>query len=174
MKITTEMMMEKSPCPEYPREKVSAILESGKTLAEILELKKVPAKDRVWAVIQFLPNIENRKFAIWCARRVNRNNVSKITRYIDTVEEFYVFGTLTKKEMDAEYATYNAAYRAADWATYNAAYSAAYCAADSVAYRAAYSVAYYAAGWAADWTAQIEYLKEVAERLSTSQNKVSK
>ena len=158
MKITTEMMMEKNPCPEYPREKVSAILGDGKTLTEILGMENIPPKDRVWAVVQFLPDIENRKFAIWCARRVNRNNSSKITRYIDAVEEFYIFGTMTKTEFDECREAYNAADTAAD--------TAAYCAADSVAYRAAYSVAYYAAGWAADWTAQIEYLKEVAERLS--------
>lgn len=164
MKITTEMMMEKKPCPEYPREKVSAILGDGKTLAEILELKKVPAKDRVWAVIQFLPNIENRKFAIWCARRANRNNIPKITRYIDTAEAFYVFGTLTRAEMDAYRVAYNAAYNeavdtaATEWEAYNSAYWAADRAADLAADLAAY--------WAADCAAQIEYLKEVVKGAS--------
>jgi len=174
MKITTEMMMAKKPCPEYTEEKVSAILGDGKTLAEILELKEVPAKDRVWAVVQFLPKIENKKFAIWFARRANRNNITKITRCLDALEEFYVFGTLTKKEMDV----CRAEYCAVDWATYSAAYQAAYYAADYAAdyalCQAVCRAADYASCRAADWATQIEYLKEVVKRLSTSQNKVSK
>ena len=155
------MMMEKKPCPEYTAEQIAAILVDGKTLTEILELKKVPAKDRIWAVVQFLPDVDNRKFAIWCARRANRNNISKITRCLDAVEAFYVFGTLTKKEMDAEYKAYSAAYCAADWAAYNAAYSVAYYAADIAAVSAAYCAADSAAYNAAEWEAQIEYLKTV-------------
>ena len=190
MKITTETMMAKSPCLEYTKEKVSAILGDGKTLKEILEMEDIPAKDRVWATVQFLPNIENRKFAIWCARRVNRNNVSKITRHIDAVEEFYIFGTMTKTEFDecreaynaadtaadtaADWAAEYAAYRAADDAAESAADTAADWAAGWAAYRAADDAADYAAdtaadwaaSWEADWATQIEYLKEVAERLS--------
>ena len=159
-------MMEKKPCPEYTEEKIAAILGDGKTLTEILELKEVPAKDRIWAVVQFLPKIDNRKFAIWCARRANRNNIPKITRYIDAVEAFYVFGTITKKELNAHRAAYNAAESAADWGAYCAAYNytAAYWAADIAADWAAYNVAYWAADIAADWAAQIEHLKTVINK----------
>lgn len=176
MKITTEMIMAKNPCSEYTEEKVGRILGDGKTLAEILGMENIPPKDRVWATVQFLPKIENRKFAIWCARRANRNNIPKITRYIDAVEAFYVFGTLTKTEFDAYRAAYNAAYSevvdtaATEWGAYTAAYRAAYNAAYWAEEWAADTVAYRAAVWAKDWAeereAQIEYLKEVAERLS--------
>ena len=125
-------------------------------VAEILEMENMPAKDRIWTVVQILSDVENRKFALWCARRANRNNVKEITKYIDAVEEFYIFGTMTKTEFDECREAHSATYWAADYAAYRSADDAA----DNPAYRAAYYAAYWAAKYSAsDWTAQIEYLK---------------
>ena len=133
-------------------------------LAAILGMD-IPAKDRIWEAVKVLPNIENRKFAIWCARQANRDNIPAVTKFLDAVEEFYIFGTLTKKEMDASRAEYCAAYGAAaddpeEWAANCPAYRSSDWAVYNVAYWAAYNAAYWAAVYrAADWEAQIEHLK---------------
>ena len=119
MKITAKMMFEKEPCAGYTLEKLQELAGEGLSLLQILSLN-IPDEDRVWAVTRFLPDIENRKFAIWCARQCN--NIPEITASIDTIERYYILNTGTKDEMIA---AYSAAYSSADRAAYSSAYSAA-------------------------------------------------
>ena len=139
-KITTDMIMSKRPCEEWSRERIQKFLGSGKTVLEILAMRKIPADERIWAVTKFLPEKVNRKFAIWCARQCE-TEVIEIKKYRDVIEQFYN-GTATKEELAAARgAAYRAAYWASDWA------------ADRVAYWAAYRASYWAADRAADWAA---------------------
>lgn len=121
-------------------------------------------EDRVWEVIQSLSELKARKFAIWCARQANRDNVPEVTKFLDAVEAFHIFGTTTKKELDAHRAEYCAAYKAATenpeyWTVHCPAFRASDWAAYKVAHWGAYNAAYWAATYnAADWEAQIEYL----------------
>jgi GGDEF domain-containing protein len=112
MRITTEMIMAKKPCADYTTERVHGLIGDGKSLLEILA-GDIPAEDRIWVIAQFLSDLENRKFAIWCARRVNRNNIPEITAYIDAIEAYYITGSGTEDQMRA---ADRAAYRAADGA----------------------------------------------------------
>jgi len=71
-KITVNDILEKSPCAEWTEERLTKYIGRGKTLLEILDTRKIQGvsyADRIWCVIQFLPDIVNRKFAIWCARQ---------------------------------------------------------------------------------------------------------
>lgn len=114
--ITAEMIMAKNPCHNYSESRIKKLIGNGKTLLEILR-SKIPVKDRIWVITRFLPDNENRKFAIWCARQANKNNISKIAAYIDAIEAYYVTGTGTKKQMiAADCATNCKAYWAADCA----------------------------------------------------------
>ena len=152
MNITTKMIMAKKPCSEYTKEIVSGLIGKGKTLLEILSLK-IPDDDIIWCVTKFLPDIENRKFAIWCARQC-KTDIPEIKLYIDAIENYYIKKTISKEELDAaDWATYRAAYRAASRAADWAASRAAYRAADWAASRAASRAAYWAADWAAYWAA---------------------
>ena len=152
MKITVEMVMAKKTCPYYTLERLSKLAGDGLTLLEILNLD-IPEKDRIWAVTRFLPDIENRKFAIWCAKSC-KSEIPEIIAYIYAIERFYMLKTGTEEKMiSASWAAYSASYQAADSASYQAADSAAYKAADWAASRAAYSAAYSAAYRAAHWAA---------------------
>lgn len=136
-----------------------------KTVKEILRMEDISPEDRVWEVVQLLPEVENRKFAIWCARRANQNNIPAVAKYLDAAEAFYVFGTLTKTEFDECRAEFCAGWEAAaanpeEWLTDCAAYRSS----DWGAYKfpkwAAYNASYWAAKYeVADWAAQIEYFK---------------
>ena len=140
MNITTKMIMAKKPCSEYTKEIVSGLIGKGKTLLEILSLK-IPDDDIIWCVTKFLPDIENRKFAIWCARQC-KTDIPEIKLYIDAIENYYIKKTISKEELDAaDWAAYRAADWAADWAAYGVAYMAADWAADWAEYRAASSAA---------------------------------
>jgi len=92
MKITTKMLMAKisaqEPCEEYTEEKIRGLLGDGKTLKEILDMKNVPEKDRIWAVTQFLDDKTNRRIDIWCARQF-KTQVKEITDFIDVIEKYY-------------------------------------------------------------------------------------
>jgi hypothetical protein len=121
MRITTEMIMAKKPCADYTTERVHELIGDGKSLLEILA-GDIPVEDRIWVIAQFLSDLENRKFAIWCARRVNRNNIPEITAYIDAIEAYYITGSGTEDQMRAAYwAADRAADSAADWAADGAA-----------------------------------------------------
>ncbi len=159
--VTVDMMMEKRPCPEWPRERVAAYLGEGKTLTAMLRDaladNGISIPDAIWGATRFLPDSINRAFAIWCARQCE-TNVKEITDYINTIERFYA-GKATNEELNR--AAYSAAYRAADWA----ADEAAYWAADRAANEAADRAAYRAANWAADLAADRVHRKLQAERL---------
>lgn len=138
--------------------------------AEILEMDDISAQDRIWEGVQLLSDIENWKFAVWCARHANQNNVKEIKKYLDAVEAYYIFGTMTKKELGAYRAEYYDAYWAAvdnpkEWVAECYAYRASDWSVDSTAHWAAYNAAYWAAKYSAsDWDAQIEHLKTVINK----------
>ncbi len=171
--VTVDMMMEKQPCPEWPRERVAAYLGEGKTLTAMLRDaladNGISIPDAIWGVTWFLPDNINRAFAIWCLRQC-KTDVKEIADYIDTIERYYA-GKATKDELNAaDRAVYrvadevayrvadevayrvadDAADEAADRAAYRAAYWAVYRVANEVAYGAAYLAAYFAAYLAAD------------------------
>ena len=110
--VTVDMMMEKRPCPEWPRERVAAYLGEGKTLTAMLRDaladNGISIPDAIWGVTRFLPDNINRAFAIWCLRQC-KTDVKEIADYIDTIERYYA-GKATKDELNA---ADRAAYRAA-------------------------------------------------------------
>ena len=146
--ITVDMMMEKQPCKEWPRERVAAYLGNGKTLTamlrDALNDNGISIQDAIWGVTRFLPDKTNRAFAIWCARQCE-TDIKEITDYIDTIERYYA-GKATSEELDA---------------ANQAANRAAYLAANRAAYQAAYMAAYWAAYRAANWAVR----KSQAEKL---------
>ena len=150
MKITTDMMMEKCPCEEWPRERVAAYLRDGKEPIEMLQDalngNGINCKDAIWGATKFLPDKLNRAFAIWCARQC-KTSIKEITDYIDTIEKYYN-GLATREELDA-------AYRAANWAANEAAYGAAY----------------WAANWAAYWAANEVMVSHLIEMIEGFNNK---
>jgi len=160
MKVTVDMIMGKTPCEEWTRERVEEQIGEGKTLLEILDLD-IEARGRIWAVTRFLPDEINRAFAIWCARQC-KPDVSEIREYIDTIERYYA-GEATKEELEAaDRAAGSAADSAADRDAYSAAYSAAYWAAYSaVAWAAAGGAAQRAADGAEMRQRQIDKLKQM-------------
>lgn len=138
--------------------------------ADILEMDDISAQDRIWEAVKVLPDVENRKFALWCARHANQNNVKEIKKYLDAVEAFHIFKTITKKEMDVCRAEYCAAYWAAvdnpeEWVAECYAYRASDGSAHNTPYWAAWNAAYWAAKYSAsDWDAQIEHLKTIINK----------
>ena len=67
MKITVPMVRAKRPC--YDPLKFEGIKESTEMeLIDIMKLKKILAKDKVWLATRFMTELQNRTFAIWCAR----------------------------------------------------------------------------------------------------------
>ena len=111
-RITVEMIMDKKPCNDWTRERVSEHIGKGKTLEQILKLKDVSPDDKIWCVTRFLSDKTNRKFAIWCAEQC-KTNVQEIKDYIKVIKDYYV-GKATDREL-------RAADRAAYWAAYWAA-----------------------------------------------------
>ena len=113
MKITTDMIMAKNPCPEWPRERVSAYLGKGKTITAMLKDgligTDISCTDAIWGATKFLSDGINRKFAIWCARQC-KSKLPEIKSYIDVIEKYYN-GKATKEELEA---ADSAAYWAAD------------------------------------------------------------
>ena len=91
--------MKESPCEEWTTERVNKFMGEGKTLSEILDMKKIPAPDRIWAVTRFLSDKVNRQFAVWCARQCKTDR-KEIINYIDVIEKFYD-GKATKEELRA-------------------------------------------------------------------------
>ena len=114
-KITAEMITE---------ERVRKYIGKGKTLKEILEIKEVSEKDRIWCVTRFLPDKTNRAFAIWCAQQC-RTDVQEIKDYIKVIKRYYAGKATDEELMAAERAAYRAADGAAYWAAYKAAERAA-------------------------------------------------
>jgi len=115
------------------------------------------SNDKIDTAIKHLTEMNQRKFAVWCARRC-KTDVPEIEAYIDAIEAYYVTTAGTKAEMDA---AERAAYGAADSAAaYGAAFSAAYWA----AYWAADSAAHWAADWAAESKAQLRKLRAMIKQ----------
>ena len=169
MKISVAMIREKKPC--YNPVLIGGITEATEmTLIEWLKYykdKKLTNADKVWLATRFMSDLQNRTFAIWCARSC-KTEVKEIGLYIDAIENYYIKKTGTKEQMEA---ADSAAYSAADWAAYNAADRAADSAADRAAYsaadraadRAAYSAADRAADRAADWAKQVKQIIKISK-----------
>lgn len=124
------------------------------------------AKDKVLEIIETLSDIENRKFAIWCARRANRENVPAVAKYLDAAEGHYISGTVTKEELAASRAEYCAGWEASanseKWLQECTAYKTSDWGAFKFPKHAAWNAAYWAATHnVVSWEAQIEYLKEM-------------
>jgi len=84
-------------------------------------------------LITKLTETNQRRFAIWCARRC-KTEIPEIADYLDAIEGHYITGNVDRDQLRAaNSAAYWAAYSAAHWAAYRAAGRAAYWA----AYRAA-------------------------------------
>lgn len=106
------MIMEKKPCDDWTEERVRKYIGKGKTLKEILQIKGVDADDKIWCVVQFLPDKTNRAFAIWCMEQC-KTDVQEIKDYIKVIKRYYS-GKAIYKELGA-------ANWAANWAAYSAA-----------------------------------------------------
>jgi len=89
-KVTVDDIMAHCPCEEYPRERVEELWggRESLTLTEILDLG-IPAKDRIWASLQFLSEKETGQFARWCALQVVHlwDCPDVVKRYLETVDE---------------------------------------------------------------------------------------
>jgi len=77
-------------------------------------------------LINQLTELNQRRFAIWCARRC-KTEITEITAYIDAIEGYYIKGNVDKEQLrTADRAAYRASYMAADRAAYCAACCAEY------------------------------------------------
>lgn len=109
-----------SPCYD-PADKVSE--DWTGTVADILRLKNVDAKDRIWVATRLLDDRTNRLFAVWCARealKLVENPDPRSVAACDVAERF-ANGEATDEELaEAAWAAAAAAARAA-WAEAEAA-----------------------------------------------------
>ena len=163
--LTTDMIMEKDPCVEWTRERVERVIGEGKTLLEILSMKDIVIKDRIWCATRFMSDTKNRKFAVWCARQC-KTKIKEIIEYINTIEKFYE-GKATQEEVGvAKRVADSARGNTGDIVAYSAAVSAAGSARGNTADNAAYRASYRAAENAAHnqmRRKQIKWLKENIE-----------
>ena len=159
MLITTEFVMSRGPCREYPRERVEALLGGGKTLVECLRSDAVPAEDRIWLATRKGACSERvqRLFACWCAEQVlplfeRAHPDDDRPRMAIQVATAYAMGDATQDELAAS----RAAAMAATWAACDAAMAATWAACDAACAASAWSAARAAsraAAMAATWAA---------------------
>ena len=159
-KVTVDDIMAHYPCDEYPRERVEELW-SGKeslTLTEILDLD-IPAKDRIWAVTEFLSEEETGQFTRWCALQVVHlwDCPDVVKRYLETGDEGLRDAARTTALAAAWGAAQDAA-RAAAWGAVHAAADAA----RTTAHAAACTTAR-AAARGEERRKQIEKLKELVK-----------
>ena len=169
-KITVDNIMAKTPCDEYPRERVEGLWGSREslTLTEILNLN-TPARDRVWMVLQSLSKEENEHFARWSALQVTHlwDCPDVVKQYLETGDK-----SIRDAAWNAARAAARTAGRDATWAAWNAwgarasarasaraaadaawdAWNAACTAADA-AWNAAWST------WSANWATRFDAKK---------------
>ena len=71
------------------------------TLCEFLAIEDIPPKDRIWIVTRFLPDRENRLFAVWCAKEALKLIQDPDKRSINAckVAELYADGKATSEEL---------------------------------------------------------------------------
>ena len=122
--VTVDRMHAKHPCgwnkeddgDNYTIERITRLWDGmpARTLLEILDLD-ISAADRIWAVTRFLPDRENRLFAVWCARdklsRIDNPDPRSIAAC--AVAERYAHGKATDEELSVA----NAAAADAAWTT---------------------------------------------------------
>jgi hypothetical protein len=155
MLITVDNIMDLDPCEDYTREDVEELWDGRESLSlvDICDLD-IPPADIFWVVTLFLPDRENRLFAVWCAERVlpifeTRYPDDKRPRMAIETARRYANGEATKDELnrarDAAWAA--GATGAAAWAA-RAARSAAWAEARSAARSAAREAE---SAWAAAW-----------------------
>ena len=126
------------------------------TLASILKMKKVPAKDRLWVVVrhQLMTDKQLHLYGLACARMSEKYTTDKRVKECNDVVERYINGKATIEELNtAESAAVSAAVSALSAESAAAAWSAAESAAESAeSARSARSAAWSAARSAA-WSA---------------------
>lgn len=100
MKITTKDLESLPIDRDYFKKHFRNLLDNGKTLIEILDMKEIWKKVRLRIVIAHLTDEAICKFIIWCARqevkkfiildKIDRDNVNKIIDFIDIVEDYHI------------------------------------------------------------------------------------
>ena len=127
--ITVADIMKHSPC--YDPLTIPGVTKKTKlTLLQCMKFKGVKDVDKVWLATRFMTDLQNRTFAIWCARSC-KTKVKEVGLYIDAIGNYYIKKTITIEQLSAAgSAADRAADSAADWAADRAADSAAYSAAD--------------------------------------------
>ena len=121
--ITDTDVEKKNPC--YLGRYLS--LPWSRTLLEIADMKEVPPENRIWLITAFLPDKENRLFAVWCARNAlifMANPDPRSVNAIDVAEQF-AHGNATAEELDAAWDAARDAWGAAWDAARDAAWGAA-------------------------------------------------
>jgi hypothetical protein len=155
--VTIDDILKLRPCSRWTRDRMEAITDKREMdLLDVLTLSAVPVDDRIWLAIKHLPEMEQRKFAIWCARRC-KTDVPEITAYIDAIDAYYISQTGTLDQMTA---ADSAAYWATDKNATKAADEVAYWAANGAAAKTTNKAAYWAAAEAADWGAYMDADRE--------------
>ena len=172
MKITAEMILEKTPCYEWVDRLKNEFAGQEKTLIEILQMDDIPPEGRLWVATQFLSERQNRLFAVWCAREaltLVKNPDPRSVAACDIAERF-ARGEATAEELAAAALAAAAAHAAAfaadaaDVAAARAAHAAARAAAAAHAAAIAAALAADAADAAAALAAQIKKLIEMLEK----------
>ena len=127
-----------SPCTEHHPSRYIPESWTGTLLDVLTQPNAVAPTERIWVVLQFLPDRERRLFAVDCARRALSRVKDPDPRSLKAVEvaEKFANGEATEEELRSAYTAADAAYVAA--AVY-AAYAAAAATADAAAYAAAYA-----------------------------------
>lgn len=158
MKISVKKIKTKgayfNPC------KIEGITESTeKTLSEWLDLEseKITNTDKVWLAIRFMTDLQNRIFAVWCARQ-RETKIKEIKDCIDAIENYYIKKTITEEQLNM---TLSAIGSAVYTTTISAINSAAYKDADEAANWAAYWATFPTAGYVAERKKQVEKIKEI-------------
>jgi len=137
MKITTDDIMTLRPCPDWPRERVAAVVGAGINPTEIARHPDIPVDDRRWVLSQLLAVRDLRALVSWaceCAQDVRHLIADEAARdAVDCAIQTAIAwteGAATAEDCrDAAHAAYAAAYayadaRAANYAAYAAAYAA--------------------------------------------------
>ena len=122
--ITIEDIRSKRPC--YDPSRYLPENWSG-TLIDILDIQECSVSDRLWVVIRFLNDAQNRMFAVCCVRQRMMLVDNPDPRSLSAIEvaEKFALGEASHNELNAAWvAAWNAARDAARDAAWNAANAA--------------------------------------------------
>ena len=80
MIITVDKIMSLNPCEDYPPVRVAALFGGGLTLEQICDLK-IPWEDRIWALVQLVPEAVFIRFACACAVQASEYTTPTVLPY---------------------------------------------------------------------------------------------